>query len=65
MDLNADLVVLSACETGFGKFEKGNGIASLARAFMYAGASALVVSLWQVNDHVLNRLTFHAVNLLE
>ena len=51
MELNADLVVLSACETGFGKFEKGNGIASLARAFMYAGAPALVVSLWQVNDH--------------
>ncbi|MCH2045256.1 MAG: tetratricopeptide repeat protein [Saprospiraceae bacterium] len=48
--LNANLVVLSACETGYGKFQKGNGIASLARAFMYAGASALVVSLWQVND---------------
>jgi len=50
MELNSDLVVLSACETGYGKFEKGNGTASLARAFMYAGASALVVSLWQVND---------------
>ncbi len=48
--LNADLVVLSACETGYGKFETGNGIASLARAFMYAGAPALVVSLWQVHD---------------
>jgi CHAT domain-containing protein len=50
LNLNANLVVLSACETGFGKFEKGNGIASLARSFMYAGASSLVVSLWQVND---------------
>lgn len=50
LNLNADLVVLSACETGYGKFEKGNGIASLARSFMYAGASSLVVSLWQVND---------------
>lgn len=50
LKLNANLVVLSACETGFGKFEKGNGIASLARSFMYAGASSLVVSLWQVND---------------
>ncbi|MCP4439002.1 MAG: CHAT domain-containing protein [Aureispira sp.] len=48
--LNAALVVLSACETGYGKFEKGNGIASLARAFMYAGVPSLVVSLWQVND---------------
>ena len=50
MTLNADLVVLSACETGFGKFERGNGTASLARAFMYAGVPSLVVSLWQVND---------------
>jgi CHAT domain-containing protein/Tfp pilus assembly protein PilF len=50
MQLNADLVVLSACETGFGKFEKGNGTASLARAFMYAGVPALIVSLWEVND---------------
>jgi len=51
IQLNADLVVLSACETGYGKFEKGNGIASLARAFMYAGSPALIVSLWQVNDN--------------
>ena len=50
LNLNADLVVLSACETGYGKFEQGNGIASLARSFMYAGAPSLVVSLWQVND---------------
>lgn len=50
MDLNANLVVLSACETGYGKFERGNGIASLARSFMYAGVPAMVVSLWQVND---------------
>jgi len=50
MPLSANLVVLSACETGYGKFEKGNGIASLARAFMYAGAPSLIVSLWQVND---------------
>jgi CHAT domain-containing protein/Tfp pilus assembly protein PilF len=52
LKLNADLVVLSACETGFGTFEKGNGIASLARSFMYAGASSMVVTLWQVNDYV-------------
>jgi CHAT domain-containing protein len=52
LKLNADLVVLSACETGFGAFERGNGIASLARSFMYAGASSMVVTLWSVNDYV-------------
>lgn len=50
MGLQAALVVLSACETGYGKFQQGEGIMSLARAFMYAGVPSLVVSLWQVND---------------
>lgn len=50
MKLNAALVVLSACETGYGKYEAGEGIMSLARSFMYAGVPSLVVSLWQVND---------------
>jgi len=50
LEMNADLVVLSACETGYGKFEQGEGIMSLARSFMYAGVPSLVVSLWQVND---------------
>jgi CHAT domain-containing protein/tetratricopeptide (TPR) repeat protein len=50
LKLNADLVVLSACETGYGKFEQGEGILSLARSFMYAGTPSLVVSLWPVND---------------
>lgn len=50
LQLNADLVVLSACETGYGKFEQGEGVISLARSFMYAGIPSLVVSLWQVND---------------
>jgi CHAT domain-containing protein/Tfp pilus assembly protein PilF len=50
MQLNAQLVVLSACETGYGKFQQGEGVMSLARSFMYAGAPSLLVSLWQVND---------------
>lgn len=56
MNLNASLVVLSACETGYGTYEQGNGTASLARSFMYAGVPALVVSLWQVNDASTSRL---------
>jgi CHAT domain-containing protein len=54
--LKANLVVLSSCKSGFGKFEKGNGIASLSRAFMYAGASSLIVSLWQVNDYATSEI---------
>jgi hypothetical protein len=50
MKFNADLVVLSACETGFGEYQTGNGISSLAQSFMYAGTPSLLVSLWQVND---------------
>ena len=50
LQLNADMVVLSACETGVGKLYRGEGIASLARGFTYAGARSLVTTLWSVND---------------
>ncbi len=50
LTLNADMVVLSACETGIGKLQRGEGIISLARAFAYAGAISIVTSLWSVND---------------
>lgn len=50
MKLNADLAVLSACNTGMGQLVRGEGIMSLARGFMYAGCPSIVMSLWAVND---------------
>jgi len=50
IELNADLVTLSACETGVGELKKGEGSISLARAFFYSGARSLVNTLWNIND---------------
>ncbi len=50
LKLNADLVTLSACRTGLGRMLHGEGIIGLTRAFLYAGADSVVVSLWNVND---------------
>jgi len=50
MQLDADLAVLSACETGLGKLQRGEGIMSLSRAFKYAGCPSIVTSLWKAND---------------
>lgn len=56
MDLKADLVTLSGCNSGSGKIKNGEGVMSLARAFMYAGCSNIVMSLWQVSDESTNEL---------
>jgi CHAT domain-containing protein/tetratricopeptide (TPR) repeat protein len=47
---NANLVVLSACKTGYGRYAQGEGIISLGRSFMYAGIPSIVMTLWELND---------------
>lgn len=58
LPIRADLVVLSACETGYGKFQHGEGSMSIARSFMYAGTHSLLMTMWEVNDqstqHIMN-----------
>jgi CHAT domain-containing protein/Flp pilus assembly protein TadD len=50
LSLPVDLAVLSACESGLGREEGGEGLVGLSRGFLYAGAARLVTSLWDVND---------------
>jgi CHAT domain-containing protein/tetratricopeptide (TPR) repeat protein len=56
LKMNADLVVLSACQTGLGQFIRGEGIEGLSRAFFYGGASSVLMSLWAVNDEATCQL---------
>ena len=66
LEFDADLVVLSACETGLGKISKSEGIIGLSRALLYAGADNIIVSLWKVSDESTTKLMvdFYS-NLLE
>jgi CHAT domain-containing protein len=57
------LVILSACETGSGELEKGEGVMSLSRAFAYAGCPNVITSLWKADDastsYIMKRLHYH------
>jgi CHAT domain-containing protein/tetratricopeptide (TPR) repeat protein len=62
--LNADLVVLSACQTGIGENLSGEGFVGLTQGFLYAGSRSIVVSLWQVEDNTAATLMtnfYHAM----
>ncbi|MBK7426310.1 MAG: CHAT domain-containing protein [Saprospiraceae bacterium] len=54
--LNAKLAVLTACQTGKGKFESGEGVISLARAFNFAGCPSLLMTLWSVDDRASSEI---------
>jgi CHAT domain-containing protein len=56
LNLNAELAVLSACQTGLGKYSKGEGVIGLSRALVYAGAENLIVSFWSVADESTSEL---------
>ena len=56
MEINADMVVLSACNTGVGKLKKGEGLINVSRAFTYAGVPSIVMSLWNVPDKETARI---------
>lgn len=58
-----DMVVLSACNTGIGKLNRGEGLMSIARGFGYAGAQSVIPSLWAVSDgstaQIMNRFYYN------
>ncbi|NEO54607.1 MAG: tetratricopeptide repeat protein [Okeania sp. SIO3B5] len=56
LEMPAELVVLSACKTGIGEEIRGEGLVTLTRGFMYAGAKRVVVSLWSVEDNSTSKL---------
>ena len=56
MHLNADMAILSACQTGYGVINRGEGVMSLSRAFAYAGVPATVMSLWKVPDNTTKEI---------
>jgi CHAT domain-containing protein len=65
MDLNAYLVVLSACQTGLGHLTNGDELVGLSRAFIYAGTPSVISSLWMVEDESTSYLMEQFYNNLK
>ena len=55
-DINADLVILSSCESGIGELVQGEGLIALNRSFIYSGAKNVLFSLWKVSDEYSSQL---------
>jgi len=56
-NFNADLIVLSACQTGKGELRRGEGMTGMMRSMMIAGSRSVLASLWNVNDEAAAKLT--------
>jgi len=56
LHINSDLAILSACETGCGKLEQGEGIINFARGFAFAGVPSTLITLWKVDDQATNEI---------
>lgn len=65
LELNADLVTLSACETGLGTILNGDDLVGLNRGFLYAGSRNVIASLWKVDDEATTLLMQHFYKLLQ
>ncbi|MCR9249355.1 MAG: CHAT domain-containing protein [bacterium] len=64
LDIKADMVMLSACQTGLGKLQAGQGVAGLNQAFISAGANSTITSLWAVNDYATSVLVSELYRLV-